>query len=277
RNLQTQGRRGSRGAFPDDVTKQFVHYEVHRRSKATELGERPLVDRPAKTVFDGLDDVGLLSDAIVGKHRIRCRKVLQGRLERAEINGRNVRDVLQARTEGKRSYRRSRGILPDANGHGVPRTNQTEGGGLQSLVLSIRIFRGPVSAQPGNVAFLDRGVVDQRSRSHSPGESCGVDKRFERGANLPLGEQGAVVGTLLEIPSSDNCPDPAGFVVDSHQGSLDVGRRWLSGQVGLGGGFGAANSLWVSPTGFRFQGGELRLHGVLRDHLKAAVDGGVNF
>jgi hypothetical protein len=69
---------------------------------------------------------------------------------------------LQARIEGKRSYRRSRSILPDANGHGVPRTNQTEGGGLQSLVLSIRIFRGPVSSQPGNVAFLDRGVIDQR-------------------------------------------------------------------------------------------------------------------
>ena len=152
----------------------------------------------------------------------------------AEINGWNVRDVLEARTEGKRSYRRSRGILADANGHGVPRTDQTEGCGLQSLVLSIGILRGPVSDSDRQCRLPGSG----RHRPSVPGvipraNAAGVDKRLECGADLPLGEQGAVKGTLLEIASSNNRSDPAGFVVDGHQGSLDVAATLASGQVGL--------------------------------------------
>src|SRR6266481_4189034 len=115
-------------------------------------------------IVDALYDVCLSAHSGVGKHSVSGSQIFQVALERTDVAGGAVRNVLSnAKVIRDFLYCIESGELANAHAHGVAGMNKTVGARHGPAVRAIGIRRRPVT---GTVDFarLNRTVADRGSR-----------------------------------------------------------------------------------------------------------------
>ena len=122
------------------------------------------INRFVLLIVDALDDVCLPAHSGVGKHSVSGSQIFQIALERTDVAGGAVRNVLSnAKIIRDFLYRIESGELANAHAHGVARMNETVGARHGPAVRAVGICRRPIT---GTVDFarLNRTVADRRPR-----------------------------------------------------------------------------------------------------------------
>src|SRR5205823_13148720 len=111
---------------------------------------------------DALDDVSLSADSVVRKNSVSRSQILQITLERTDVAGGPVRNVLSnPKIVRNFLHRIEPGELANAYAHGVAGMDETVGARHGPAVRTVRICRRPISC-PVDFAGLNRTVADRR-------------------------------------------------------------------------------------------------------------------
>ena len=120
-------------------------------------------------IVDALDDVSLLAHSGIGKNRVSGSQIFQVRLERTDVDGGTVRNIL-SNAEVVRDFlhRIEPGELSDAHAHGVARMNETIGARLDAAIGAVGICGRPIS-RAFDFTGLNRTIADRRTRQQARG------------------------------------------------------------------------------------------------------------
>src|SRR6476619_5070548 len=119
------------------------------------------VNRFVPLIVDSLDDVCLLAHPGVWKQGVSGSHIFQIALERTDVAGWPVRNVLSnAKIIRDFLYRIESGVLTNAHTHGVSRMNQTIGARHDAAVSAVGV-RGRPIARAVDFAGLDRAIADR--------------------------------------------------------------------------------------------------------------------
>ena len=175
-----------------------------------------------------VNDVRRGAYAPVGKNAVGAGNVQRGRFPRAQIKGRGAGNIsVEARQLCGLNDIGQTGAVADAHGHGVAGKDEAEGGRLHAPVRSVRIAGGPVGGSAyfpiGNPVIRNAGI-----RRIALLEKRGVNERFEQGAGLTPGLNGAVQLGFFRVPAADDGQKSPRGIVHDYGGGLDVvGHRRL--------------------------------------------------
>ena len=125
---------------------------------------RRKINRFVLLIVDALDDVCLLAHSGVGKHSVSGSQIFQIALERTDVAGGPMRNILSnAKIVRDFLHRIKSGELPNAHAHRVARMNETVGARHDPAIRAVGICRRPIS---GAVDFtgLNRTVADRCPR-----------------------------------------------------------------------------------------------------------------
>src|SRR6476620_6769365 len=125
---------------------------------------RGKVNRFVPLIVDALYDVCLFAHSGVGKHSVSGSQIFQIALERTDVAGGPVRNVLSnAKIIGDFLYRIESGVLANAHAHGVTRMDQAIGARHDTAKGAVGVSGRPV---PGAVNFtgLNWAIADRRTR-----------------------------------------------------------------------------------------------------------------
>ena len=87
---------------------------------------RSAINRLVIRIVDPLDNIRLLADSCIGKNRVRGSQIFQVGLERTDVDGWTVRDILRnPERVANFLHHIQPGELPNAHTHGVARMDQT--------------------------------------------------------------------------------------------------------------------------------------------------------
>src|SRR5438046_8394981 len=128
------------------------------------------INRFVLLIVDAFDDVSLPADSVVGKNSVSRSQILQIALERTDVAGGPVRNVLSnAKIVRNFLHRIEPGEMANAYAQGVAGMNETVRTRHGPAVRTVRICRRPISC-PVDFAGLNRTVADRRPRQQAVAE-----------------------------------------------------------------------------------------------------------
>src|SRR4029453_5438317 len=137
------------------------------------------INRFVLLIVDALDDVCLLAHSGVGKNSVSRSQIPQIALERTNVAGGPVRNVLSnAKIVRNFLHRTEPCELTNAYAHGVAGMNETVGARHGPSVRAVRICRRPIT---GTVDFarLNGTVADRRPRQQAVAECDRIHESIE--------------------------------------------------------------------------------------------------
>src|SRR6266536_2196991 len=144
------------------------------------------INRFVLLIVNTLDDVRLFAHSGVGKHGVSGSQIFQIALERTDVAGGPMRNVLSnSKIIRDFLYRIESGELANAHAHGVARMDQAIGARHNAAISAVGVSGRPVAGAV-NFTGLNWAIANRRTRQQSMTKSNRVNKRLERRADLPI-------------------------------------------------------------------------------------------
>ena len=213
---------GGRGAAGGDLVE-----DARDRPRGAALGgrvgqRRSGIEDVSIPILDLGNQIGPEAHAVVREDRVGAGHLPRRRFPGAEEgNGRFRHRRAEASHAGDFLHRGNAGVVPDPDGHRIPRADESGGNGQHAAEFTVGILRPP-SAATLDLPGLDRPVADGGIRAQALIEGSQIDERLEQRADLPLGLDRAVEAGLVRIPPADDGEHGTGAVFHDHGGALQI-------------------------------------------------------